>query len=528
MTRWLRRASILIAVAATLPGGVRGQLLSPGKLASAHAELEGLRNCTSCHQLGKSGIQAERCLTCHQALNSRVSAHLGFHASVSDACADCHKEHLGTDFNLVRLDTSSFDHARVGYTLEGSHAGVQCRDCHKASNVKNPAVLSLSREPGALDRTYLGLSSDCAGCHSGDSPHGPPFAGQACSNCHDTGRWNAPSSFDHGATTFPLEGEHAQVACAKCHGTGDSARFASLPHAKCNDCHADPHSGAMRGACTSCHNTGGWHALSQGSLEGGFDHSRMSFQLRGAHATLACAACHRTGRPPSSELVQITYRPGTASRAYPSPVAETCASCHVDRHTATTAARRWVRCADCHTEAVWAPSSFGIARHADSSFPLTGAHAATACTGCHQSSTDSSGRFVLAVAGRACADCHASESPHGDRYVGQACESCHTTEAFEEVAFDHAARVQPGETCTGCHSADNPHGDQFAGQECSSCHRTDRFTIDAFDHATTRFPLDGAHSKAQCVQCHVTEGTGDQALVRYRPLGTECLDCHKS
>ncbi len=190
-----------------------------------------------------------------------------------------------------------------------------------------------------------------------------------------------------------------------------------------------------------------------------------------------------------------------------------------------TAVDRWTRCADCHAETAWAPSSFGAERHAGSDFPLTGAHAVAPCTACHQERSAGSGRFTLALTGRACADCHTDDSPHGDSYAGIACESCHTTEAFEDATYDHAL-LEPGERCASCHDDDNPHGDQFADRDCSSCHVTDHFTIERFDHSTTRFPLDGAHSAAACAQCHVTEGSGDRQLVRYRPLGTECTDCH--
>jgi hypothetical protein len=507
------------------PGGARGQLLSPGKLARPHQALEGLRNCTSCHQLGKSGVQAELCLTCHRALKERVDAKAGFHATVSSACADCHKEHLGEDFNLVRLDEGSFDHSRTGYALEKSHAGVQCRSCHEPSHIKDPQALALGDDPGALSRTFLGLSTECASCHAADNPHGKQFAGQSCATCHDEGKWETPTAFDHGTTDFPLAGRHTSVACSGCHGKGSKARFSPLPHGACNECHADPHDGAMKGACANCHNTSGWQSLRRGGLGAGFDHSRTSFPLRGGHASLDCAACHRTGRPPSSDLVRISYRPGTAGSAYPIPVATTCASCHVDRHADSRSAGRWTKCADCHSEVGWAPSSFGAARHVATGFPLTGAHVTTACVACHQGASGGGTRFVLAVGGRACVDCHEQDSPHGDRYKGLQCESCHTTDAFEDATFDHAL-LQPNERCASCHQDDNPHGGQFEGRDCSSCHVTDRFTIDRFDHSATRFPLDGAHANTACAQCHVTESSGGKQIVRYRPLGIECTDCH--
>jgi hypothetical protein len=63
------------------------------------------------------------------------------------------------------------------------------------------------------------------------------------------------------------------------------------------------------------------------------------------------------------------------------------------------------------------------------------------------------------------------------------------------------------------------------GRDCATCHGIDAFTIAAFDHSTTRYPLDGAHRDAPCAACHTTRAD-TQGMVRYRPLGTECGDCH--
>jgi hypothetical protein len=515
MTHGLPTIAIAIALLhVATPAGLGAQLLSPGKLSRPHAELEGIRNCTSCHQLGRSGVSAERCLTCHDALASRIQAGLGYHVSLtSTSCAECHQDHRGEDFALVRLDERSFDHAATGYDLTLSHADVDCRGCH---------------ERGGLDGTYLGLVRSCESCHQADSPHGEQFAPRTCDACHDTGQWDAPPAFDHSATEFRLEGLHARVACEDCHGSGAEARFRPLPFRTCAGCHQDPHTGAMAGACSGCHSTAGWHELRSGAVGSSFDHTRTSFALRGAHAAAACEACHRTGRPPRSELVRIAYRPSTASRAYPLPVAHACYACHVDRHAASAAPSSWRDCASCHGESRWSPSAYGALRHAESDFPLTGAHAVTPCASCHVGSPAGTAAFSLDVEGRACADCHAADDPHEGRFPGPACESCHNAEAFTDTSFDHAALGDAVAACSGCHGADDPHGGQFEGRECSTCHATDGFSIPAFDHRATRFALDGAHDGGECVACHVAEDRGPSAppLVRYRPLGTECTDCH--
>src|ERR1700740_1263262 len=42
----------------------------------------------------------------------------------------------------------------------------------------------------------------------------------------------------------------------------------------------------------------------------------------------------------------------------------------------------------------------------------------------------------------------------------------------------------------------------------------------SFDHATTGFPLTGAHTTVQCVQCHVN---GNYSLTS---ANTTCVSCH--
>jgi hypothetical protein len=175
MHRSFAGAVVSAACILVLPSTLRAQLLSPGRLAEPHAELEGLRSCTSCHQLGKAGVSAERCLSCHEEVRVRMDARRGYHATLPESdCASCHQDHLGEGFALVRFDEASLDHAEVGFALERSHAELACRSCHEASFVRDPVVIARKSEHDALDRTFLGLPADCAGCHQEESPHGAP------------------------------------------------------------------------------------------------------------------------------------------------------------------------------------------------------------------------------------------------------------------------------------------------------------------------------------------------------------------
>ena len=77
----------------------------------------------------------------------------------------------------------------------------------------------------------------------------------------------------------------------------------------------------------------------------------------------------------------------------------------------------------------------------------------------------------------------------------------------------------------------DPHGGQFHGAgtvDCARCHRTAATFGDlAFRHdLDSRFRLGEAHEDLACSACHKPERIGNVKLVRYRPLGRQCADCH--
>ena len=533
----------LVAVALILSAGeLEAQILSPGKLAEPHAHLEGLRQCTVCHELGQRGISPERCLECHTPLSSRIEAGRGFHASVTgQTCSDCHIEHYGRDFELRRLDTSAFVHADTGYDLEGGHTDAECADCHTSEHIDAPDVVDYKTEHESLDRTYLGVSRFCVTCHETDSPHEGQFEGRSCEDCHDAESWEEAPRFEHRLSAYPLDGRHLQVDCSECHvPSAGFVTFAPLEYRSCDSCHQDPHEGGMSGTCVSCHRTDGWREVSRASLEGVFDHSGTAFPLVEAHAAAECEACHTSGRPPIARAIRITYQRGTAGYTFPRPVSDGCAACHVPYHPADQEdALSAEACSDCHSESAWTPTTYRVVRHNDEAdFALTGAHTATPCIVCHVQMLDRGAepwahsapqRFVLGLARSECAACHEEESPHEDLFGTQTCDECHNTDVFEMDDFDHDAdgvqRVV--ETCTTCHAEDDPHQDQFGDRQCGTCHVTTGYAITDFDHDVTAYPLDGAHEPAECSACHSPERAGDgRDFIRYRPLGRECTDCH--
>lgn len=477
---WWIAAFGVTALAGARPA--EAQLISPGELSSAHADLEGVRNCTGCHELRRRGIQPERCLSCHRPLAGRIVLRAGLHAGVEGGCADCHKEHLGREADIVRFDPEGFAHeTRTGFALEGAHAEVACRDCHAQGLIVEADTRIFKREHGALDRTWLGLATECGRCHLRTDPHDRQFDGRACTDCHSQTRWEPAERFDHDRARFRLVGAHRNAKCAACHTGGGTTpvRYRPLAFAACTSCHEDEHDGAMGPSCTDCHGTDTWDRIDRGRFENGFDHDATGHSLRGAHAGLDCAFCH----DPELERpgIALTFASGTRGRAYPRPVVESCRSCHADYHEGALAeAPGGPACTGCHTEGAWLPSTFDLFRHGETGFALEGAHLAASCTACHVPAVDGHWRFRI-----------------------------------EETS------------CAGCHAEDEPHGGQFAGRACTDCHTTETFAIASFDHADTSYALEGAHADVDCAGCHREERTAaGRVFVRYAPLSTDCASCH--
>jgi len=487
----IRLSSILMAVGLLLGSEqATAQLLSPGKLAAPHADLEGMRNCTKCHVLGERGVANRLCLECHTPLRTRISQGRGFHPDKNDQpCSDCHKHHFAEDFHLVTFDTAAFDHSTVGFELMDAHQLLTCSDCHQPELIAADDVRDFKGEHGALGQTLLGLGTTCLSCHEPDNPHGAQFADRNCTSCHGQTVWTALEGFDHDLTRFRLTGLHRQLSCVECHqstqlGPGVSGvQYINLRFARCTSCHQDIHQGVMGSDCTSCHSTGGWDRLNRTTLESRFDHETTGYSLVGAHSELQCASCHDSNQA-QRDGINIQFDSGALAKAYPKPFADECTSCHADFHEGVFGESPGGSvCDGCHSQDKWLPTEYDIIRHNnEAAFALAGPHVAVPCKSCHESAGT------------------------GDR----------------ELQF----RLESSD-CGYCHLADDPHAGQFTGMYCTACHGADSFSIDAFDHSRTNYPLDGAHQTVPCESCHQL-GTDENGLEYrvYKPLGMECHDCH--
>ena len=547
-----RRGVLLAAACLLLWTGMAWGQISPGELSRPHSSLEGMGKCTQCHSLGKA-IANDNCLRCHTELRSRMNAGTGYHGRLaSHQCVECHKEHHGRDFSIVRMDEKAFDHDQAGYHLEGKHAALRCRECHAADRIIAPDVRQ--NELLARGGTYLGLSRECASCHK--DVHRAQLGNQ-CRQCHGSAAWRPAPGFVHDRARFRLTGKHAQVPCARCHGVmADdhiTVKYAGVAFDRCSSCHTDPHKGRFVKPCESCHTTSGWNEERPGS----FDHATTRFPLRGLHAALRCEACHAS-----------TQRKGGKGSARDFAVKNfsQCRDCHADPHRGEFALRpQKGACEECHGEQGFAPSRFD---HATARYALEGKHARVECRRCHELPALVDGRRVppdfRVRKFQQCGDCHAEA--HGGQFSsgpsGGKCESCHTTAGFLPASFgirDHAQSrfplagghtavpcaqchpvyaVQGGKSrqflwarerqCEDCHT--DPHGSQFRPpryEGCASCHTPQSWQSLLFSHEKTDFPLSGKHARVVCGGCHTeTMTAGAKTVRRYVGVPTQCVACH--
>ena len=173
--------------------------------------------------------------------------------------------------------------------------------------------------------------------------------------------------------------------------------------------------------------------------------------------------------------------------------------------------------------------------HSETNYPLVGGHRDVECASCHKPGKKHR------EAPRTCIDCHGEKQPHKDN-LGKECQTCHSVESWKKVAvYDHEKTRFPlrgahakqqcischaGEiykdlsgACNDCHAIQDIHGRKF-GVKCDDCHSEQNWKETKFDHGKkTRFALEGAHSKAQCADCH-----GGNVSTK---ISMECYSCHK-
>jgi hypothetical protein len=243
---------------------------------------------------------------------------------------------------------------------------------------------------------------------------------------------------------------HGSLVCEACHIGG---QFSGTP-TDCFACHEDDYNSVedpnhvtnnFSTDCTECHTTDAWLPVQ-------FDHAQTQFPLTGAHLTLECIACHADG-----------YQDTPTN----------CFTCHEDDYNSVEDPNHVTNnfstdCTECHTTDAWLPVQFD---HAQTQFPLTGAHLTLECIACH-------------------------------------------ADGYQDTPTD----------CFACHeddynSVEDPnHVTNNFSTDCTECHTTDGWSPAQFDHSQTQFPLTGAHLLLECIACHA-DG--------YENTPTDCFACHE-
>ncbi len=495
---------------------------------------------------------------------------------------DCQLCHVTANWTKMRPDMQ-FNHATTDFPLEGQHAAVTCRSCHRSLDFSqadthcfdchqdvhenqfgdvcgrchNPETwqdeahfrqmhqetrFPLMGVHGALDcerchagGRYTDVPLDCYGCHleTYAATTNPDHQGAGfpltCGDCHSVlvSSWAGNlAAFQHTAS-FPLVGGHALEDCRACHQPGT---IYSQTSSTCYTCHQsdyetanDPNhlTGNFGTDCAVCHSVMGWSPAQ-------FDHNLTDFPLTGAHQTLACNDCHAQGYTGTSKECMTCHQGDFESATQP---IHTLPSFETD-------------CTVCHTTAAWSPSTFD--HNQQTSYPLTGSHVSADCAACHVNG-------VYAGTSALCYTCHqqdfegAQDPNHVALNYPTECDLCHTTSTWDDASFDHNQTNFPltgahvSLNCEDCHSAGYSgtptdcyacHQDNYTGANnplhtppsfdfiCTVCHTTAAWSPSTFDHnQQTSYPLTGAHVSANCAACHVNG--------IYTGTSALCYTCHQ-
>ncbi|MDP3147646.1 MAG: hypothetical protein Q8N83_00825 [Ignavibacteria bacterium] len=409
-------------------------------------------SCESCHLPNSSTALSPDCSSCHQ--NSFAYSANPNH-QVLGLSTDCKMCHTSDGWK-----PSLFDHASTTYQLIGKHATAACSDCHKS--------------------TAKGTSQVCYDCHqqsfanSLNPNHQSVGLSNDCKSCHISNGWT-PSSFSHTATNFQLTGGHTKAACTDCH-KGKTTGTSQV----CYNCHQLSFANSVNPShvtlglstdCKSCHTSSAW-------IPSSFNHATTNFQLTGKHTTVACADCHK-GKTTGTETQ--------------------CYGCHKTNFDGVkdpnhVTANFSTDCTTCHSTTAWSPSIFN---HANTKFPLTGAHTTVSCVDCHATGYTNTPTD--------CYSCHkakydATTNPkHSTAGFTTACADCHKTTAWTPATFDHTKYFP---IASGKHS----------GESCSVCHNTSSYSN--FTCVSS-----GCHSKSETDSDH-------GGVNGYSYVSSECYRCH--
>jgi len=186
-------------------------------------KLQGSHIATPCFECHKKGEKwnfrsiGKVCIDCHTNIHQ---TYISSKYYPNQNCTICHTE---TSWNSV-----IFDHSQTNFKLSGAHISTTCRLCHFAKKME-----------GHDQQKFTELSTSCGSCHT--DKHNKQFEKNGitnCVECHTTENWNT-NKFAHNKTAFKLDGEHKNVACAKCHKPTKGEQYITykIKEFKCESCH---------------------------------------------------------------------------------------------------------------------------------------------------------------------------------------------------------------------------------------------------------------------------------------------------
>lgn len=360
-------------------------------LVARHATVE----CAACHKQPalKVKVRAETCGACH------ADIHRG---TFRQDCKACHSE--------SGWGKAPFDHAQTRFLLAGKHQSLVCEKCHTTISLS-------SRVAASRVADYRGLMTTCVSCHR--DVHQSEL-GLACESCHSSTTFRLPT-FAHQRFPEFFAGEHASVACDRCHAPapltgplrtgaeGLKVKFTSTKTA-CVSCHRDVHLGQEGAVCETCHTV----HTPKFALPDFAHNTKTTYVLTGRHQSVTCTACHKveSGAFPSAT--------GTATRW--KGVAKECRSCHKDVHLGQLAAA----CESCHVTSTFKIPIYSHRQAKATAGFFVGSHTRAACAACHQASTRKFPAGVgTAVQFRVDAGCVACHRDIHRGSLGSDCGRCH-------------------------------------------------------------------------------------------------------
>ena len=250
-------------------------------------------------------------------------------------------------------------------------------------------------------------------------------------------------------------------------------------------------------------------------------HTRFEANCEACHQSFSreaqngkCLSCHRG--------IAADLRQGSGFHSKSNARGQPCKACHTEHKGKGAGLIRFNR------------AGFN---HAQTDYPLAGAHARAPCAGCH-----ATGNHYRGI-GTTCISCHAKKDVHAGRF-GRNCTDCHSIADWKKTtAFDHARTgyvltgAHRSAACTGCHAGSRYKGtpsqcischakkdvhNGARGTACANCHNTGSWKGASFDHdRDTSFALLGRHASLGCAACH-----GASNAIRKPPRG--CVGCHAS